>query len=53
MHSLRREWLTYREAMGLVGLRCTNLWEMICAENSEQVQQGRRYASTVDPSRIG
>jgi excisionase family DNA binding protein len=41
MQSLRREWLTYREATEIVGLSRTKLWELVCAGEVRATKAGK------------
>lgn len=41
METVKREWLTYREAEELVGLSRTKLWELICAGEVQATKAGR------------
>ncbi len=41
MESIKREWLTYKEAAELVGLSRTKLWELVAAGEVEAAKAGK------------
>ncbi len=41
MESIKREWLTYKEAAELVGLSRKKLWELIAAGEVEAAKAGK------------